>query len=360
MDFESLKFLAKYPFLEEAKEYVNSLNLTLSDLKEHPVYSITIELGRQRVINSVNKKSSFIEASKNEDEINDKILAEFSILSYVVARILANLTRNKLLIERYIDGEIERIYDFLKKESDENLKKIISDLNLKIDGAIELGKIEIPFQDYLKFTKNIIKGKEKVEKSRWKLVNRELIDGKVKINNKSELIELIAEAIREKISLESSTALPKRISQRYYPEKFINIARNLNSLLGIEKFKKVGVEWNVKRMNEDAFPPCIKSLLKSLRLGEISHNGMFILATFFINLGLDKKRIVKIFSVFPKFSEEKTLYQIEFLSGEKSNVKYSCPNCEKIKSYGLCPKDCGVKHPLSYYFNYLKKHSKKK
>jgi DNA primase large subunit len=317
-NFEKLKILAKYPFLKEAKEYVDSLHLTLNDLQNHPVYSGAVELGRQRVIDAVNNSL--------HQEIEDKISAEFSILSYVIARIFINLTRNKNLMQRYAQGEAQQMYEFLREEEDDTTrKKIMSEVNLEIPEENNL-----PFSTYLKFTKNLSKRGD----PKWKLVNRELTEGKVKINEWEKLI-LLREAIQEKIL--------KPITLKGVPKEFFDIANNLNSLLGVRR------EVKIKELNEDALPLCIKKILQSLETGEISHQGMFILATFFINLGLRKEKILRIFSKFPKFSEEKTRYQLEFLSGEKSNVKYTCPGCDKIKFYGLCPEDCGVKHPISYY-----------
>ncbi len=322
MNFQQLQFLAKYPFLKETKDYVNSLNLNLNSLKTHPVYSAAMEQGKQRVIDAVN--GTLVVG------IEDKISVEFSILSYVTGRIFAHATKNKILLERYARGEAQQIFEFLREEKDENIKKIIVDLDIKISDDNT-----IPFQQYLEFTKNLAK-----KDAKWKLVNRELESGKVKIKD-SEIIPILTEAAREKI-LE-----PVQLTQ--VPKEFLSIAKNLNSLLTERQ------QISVKEVQDDALAPCIKAILKSLAAGEISHHGMFILATFFINLGIDKEKIVKIFSVFPKFSEEKTRYQIEFLSGEKSAVKYTCPGCDKIKFYGLCPQDCGVKHPLKYYRNRMRK-----
>jgi DNA primase large subunit len=89
-------------------------------------------------------------------------------------------------------------------------------------------------------------------------------------------------------------------------------------------------------------------MLSLLESGGASHNVMFILGTYFTHLGLSVDEAVELFRRSPHFSEEKTRYQLEFLAGENGGTRYSCPNCGKIKSYGLCEWDCGVKHPLSY------------
>lgn len=318
MDLKKIQFLAKYPFLEEAKDYVKRLNLNFYSLREHPIYSIVIEHGKQRVIDALNSSLSL--------NFEDKISAEFSILSFAVARILAHTTKNKVIIERYAEAEAQQIFEFLSKEDDRTIEFIANELNIKILNG------EMQFQEYLKLTKNLSKKEQK-----WRLVNREISQGKVKIYENEKLL-LIREAIRERI-LEPVD--PLALSQ--IPEEFFEIAKSLNSLFTAKQ------RISVKEIQEDALPKCIKQMLKALSSGEISHNGMFILATFFINLGLEKEKIIKIFSSFPRFSEEKTSYQIEFLSGEKSSVKYNCPSCEKIKAYGLCPEDCEARHPLKFY-----------
>jgi DNA primase large subunit len=89
--------------------------------------------------------------------------------------------------------------------------------------------------------------------------------------------------------------------------------------------------------------------MASLENGTISHNERFIIATFYIGAGLNIDGLLKVFSRFPNYNEEKTRYQLEFLTGEKGATKYNCPSCAKIKSYGLCKAECEVKHPLSYY-----------
>ena len=44
-----METLAKYPFLKAAREYVSSLKLNLSEIQKHPLYSASIDLGRERV-----------------------------------------------------------------------------------------------------------------------------------------------------------------------------------------------------------------------------------------------------------------------------------------------------------------------
>ena len=65
--------------------------------------------------------------------------------------------------------------------------------------------------------------------------------------------------------------------------------------------------------------------------------------------------MLAIFSRSAKYDEEKTLYQLSFITGERGGTQYTCPTCQNIKSQGLCKADCPVKHPLQYYRNHARR-----
>jgi len=311
-----LETIAKYPFLREAKDYVSSLNLTLEEIEDHPVYSSAVEMGRQRVLDALN--------GRTKTDLSDRISRELTILSYVIARILVNLIADRRIIFRYATAEARNAYEFMRNESEHVLRVIKEDINFRLDGN------RMDFAHYLKLSKDLA-GPE------WRLVNRIMSSGMVEIK-KHEVPILLREAIRLKIM--------EPIDVKGVPENFRRMAKGLRTVT-IEAPREI----KIKEVNKGAIPPCISELLNSLEAGDISHNGMFILGTFFINLGLKVDDVVKIFSVYPKFNEEKSRYQIEFLAGDRGGTRYSCPTCAKIKSYGLCVSECGVKHPLQYYRN---------
>ena len=312
-----LNFLIKYPFLNETKEYVMSLNIKLAEIHAHPIYSAALDLARQRIGDAVESRKT---------DYGDE-LPELVILSFPLARILANLTGSRTILNKFAEAEAKQMSKLISEEPDENVNKILDELKLN------LNENKIYFTKYLKLASNLAKYREE-----FKLVNRVIENGFVKID-KEDKTALIKEAIKLKIS--------EPIDAKNIPENFKNIARTLNTELSTEELK-------VEHVDKDALPPCITNMLLSMASGVVSHNSMFVLATFFINLNLDIASIVQVFSIFPKFNEEKTKYQIEFLAGVKSTTKYSCPACVTIKSYGLCPVDCGVKHPLHYYKDHMK------
>ncbi len=311
-----LRLLAKYPFLSNAKAHVNSLKLNLGELEKHPIYSAAVNLGRQRVLDAVNNNITEIP--------DDELSLELSILSYPLARIFVNVAGKPMLTSRYAAGEANQAYYFLGHEKPEVIEKISNDLGFEISAE------GLRFQDYLKLTSELAKADPK-----FRLVNRPVKSGFVSIDEK-EKVSLLREFVRLKVL--------EPVDARGVPESFKKIAKGLAGFGA-----RTADELKVDAVNKNALPGCVVGMLERLRNGEASHNVMFILATFFINLGLKKDAMVEIFSTSPKFDEKTTSYQLEFLSGEKSGTKYTCPACATIKSYGLCPKDCGVKHPLQYY-----------
>lgn len=317
MDYtiEELKTLARYPFLEEARRYVEKLGLTIEKMGEHPVYSTAINLGKQRILN--------LSENKFRPESDEKINLELLILSYPIARIFINLIGNRILAARHANAEANLTYNYLKKENKKTVDRIKEDLKLKIKDKVDV-------VEYLNLTKKLIK-----EDTRWKLVNRTLNKGQIPLTEGDDLI-LIREAVRQKVL--------EPIKLKTPPE---SMKKTLNELKGI--FTMTMEEPEVEFLDEKAIPKCISYIISLLQKGEANHSTRFILATFLIGLGLKEEEMLKIFSSSPNYNEEKTRYQLGFLMGQKSNTKYTCPACVTIKSYGLCKADCNVKHPLQYY-----------
>jgi DNA primase large subunit len=311
-----LKTLAKYPFLPAAKEYVASLSLTLDQIRAHPIYSAAYDLGTKRVQEALRGEVPAVP--------QDKVGQELAVLSYVLARIVVNAAGNKNLIARYAKAEAYGAYELLRKESDEVVEYIRAEMNLPLSGEWMM------FSDYLRLTKDMS------TEGGWKLASRAMDSGRVKVVSRSEVLALLRELIREKIA--------EPVETRHIPAELKTLAKALN-----ESVSGTSIKVDFKELRVEALPPCIIKMTASMEAGSASHNHMFILATFFFGLGMKEDDVVKIFSKSPKFNEEKTRYQLSFLSGTASTTKYSCPTCAKIKSYGLCVAECGVKHPLHYY-----------
>lgn len=308
---ENIKFLAKYPFLEESKKYVADKNLSPEKIINHPIYSRAVEVARQRIEDGISGEIKYEPRSELDSEI--------WLISSPIAKILVNFVPH--MLKKYANSEAELAINLLKKDEKKDivLKKIIS--YEKLENLENLEKNKINFIEYLKYS-------SKIPDERFRLVNRTLDKGFILIDDQ-DMLKLAKEAIRKKFEA--------RIELKNIPEKFNEIAKSF--------IKYEIIPASTKEKQEH--PPCITALISRIKTGEVSHQGRFLLATYLINSNLSTEKIMKIFSESPKYDEKKTSYYIEYLSGTKGK-KYSCPTCAKIKSMGLCAAECKIKHPLQY------------
>src|SRR3989338_5275410 len=175
MDDSELKILARYPFMKKSRDYVDSLGLNIDNLKENTIYSASIGMAQERVLDSL--KGNF------EPELDDRLSMELALISYPIARILVNLIGNHNITREYASSEVETIYDFIREEDTEILKSIMLDLNLKIT------ENRIGLIDYIRLSSGL-----SVYEKKWKLVNRRDDGGYVEIT-KGETLYLLKEAI---------------------------------------------------------------------------------------------------------------------------------------------------------------------
>ncbi len=324
MELAELQHLAKYPFLRKSREYVASLNLSFEDILQHPIYSAALDLGRKRVLDCLD--------GRYRPEYDDRLTAELTILSYPVARMLAH-TVGRTTAFKHASGEADAAYRLLKNEDDGVVDEISRDLGVMVEGGV------MPLVQYTKLAAGLSRQNQK-----WKLSNRVVYEGKVEVES-GEVRALLQEAVKNRVM--------EAVDTQKIPDEVKKLAKNMKgSLTGTRKTIEIDY------LEEDAIGPCIKGMLSDLEAGMASHTGMFILATFFHNLGLKKEDILGIFARSPKYDEEKALYQLEFLTGERGGTEYTCPTCATIKSYGLCRDTCNVKHPLQYYRQHAKRKPK--
>jgi len=315
MASDDILFLARYPFLRGSRDYVASMGLSFSELLVHPVYSTSLRYGRERVIECM--------ASKFKPVYDSELSAKLTVLSYPLARMLAQAA-GPLAAQRHADGEADATYAMLEAESPSGVKAVTDDLGLAVD------EDRMPVLRYVRLAAQAAR-----KNPRWKLVNRTVDKGLVGVDGEERKL-LVREAVRERVL--------EPIDLRKIPEEVKREAAAIKaSLIGLRP------QARVESLEDDAVPPCMKGIVAAMEAGAASHNAMFILATFLANLGLPQEEMLKVFSRSPKYDEEKTTYQLGFITGERGGTEYTCPTCETIKGHGLCKADCPVKHPLQYY-----------
>jgi len=330
-----LRFMASFPFLDDAINYMKSHPHEFADIKElamDVMYEGVREKSMERIHCALDRVEIPIDFHSDED-------CRVEVLSYILARILVAATNDTLLIRWYSLSEAVRSQKLLNRTSQDVVQRIAQSLGMNVDTENE-GIIKIGFIDYLKYSSGL-------KSFDWKLANQPISRGRISIN-REKLIRLIMEALKIKFEKElCEMKIPDDIKRLFGDQ--------LGEIMGITARIKESYERQVTSVIiPHRFPPCIHQFIASTKAGEnVPHSGRFAMTTFLVHIGMSIDEIVSLFSSSPDFREDLARYQVEHIAGEISGTNYESMSCKTMVTYGLCvgkDKLCErINHPLSYY-----------
>ena len=344
---------ARYLFLAAAREAVTETGVDLGTLvaTDEPA----VDRGRERVERA-------LLAGRVDSETPDEWRVEDELLSYPIARILVSLLDSPAAVEKYAAAEaktaIERLKDDLeaagselRSTPDANLDRETLIAELGLDGAItpeadtpqpaaapEWFWIEVG--TYLDLATGL--GDD------WRLVNRELSDGQVRVD-REELFRLLRAAIRRRVAeglpfegLDEDEGIAAELEA-----ELTDLRRLLSERPAVGEIDFVARE---------LFPPCIENLLQKAEEGvELEAVEGFTLMAFLTGIGMDADEIVA-FCRESSLDPEGIRYQIEYLQADRG-TQYPPPSCETLSTYGICHNEDDhwkvAGHPLAYYQHQL-------
>ncbi len=323
-----IKDLAKYPFLKEAQEEVAKRTPSLERFLQSNYGRNILNHAAERVVSSIRAGRD-----SSSQDIRD---AEADLFSYAFARIVVSCLGERGVTERHARYEAIRASSFLKEES-LTLREFVVDrigLNLHAD--------RIPVTQFVELAYSL-------RESSWRLVNREIVKGSVLIQE-IEMDDLIRERIRSILIRQFPLPVPRTLCD--------TIAPVLN---GITASYQEQILQQFGEVEEESFPPCIGALVRAITEGtNLPHQGRFAITAFLHAVGLSPQEIVELYCRAPDFDVEKTLYQVEHITGSRG-TEYTAPSCATLRTYGFCVQRDSlcehVNHPLNYYL-IRKKHKK--
>lgn len=325
--------LALYPFVSEASDYVESLGFSLDRLITSRALDLARARGKERVIQSL---SGEIEKPSLTGSDEGPVLIE--LLSYPFARILVSCIDDPFLTRRYSLAEAVAAYILLKNRDVDFLSYFGKDLDVSATPTQSDSYFDIHFTDYIKLASSM-------KDLKWKLVNRKLDHGNVRIA-KEEFARLLQETVRERIQ----DSLPVEVR--------IDICESCTPYLDeikdyLDKRKTEYGAGEFEAVESELFPPCITHSIANTRAGvNLAHSMRFAMTSFLLTVGMTIDDIINMFNISPDFDVEKTRYQISHISGS-SGTKYIPPSCDTMKTYGNCygaDELCKrINHPLNYY-----------
>lgn len=321
--------LAKYPFLNEAGEYLRESGFGWEEL-ERPDMKDIIDRAAER-----------IEVGVGGNIYGKLERYEIEILTFIVSLIMVKSIGMEPLLKKYALSEARRAEEFLtqdlKQQSETQRRslfaKIFEDLfKLKIDVAEDGRLFKVRVADYLARSSHF-------HEQEWKLINRLVHGGHVYLDA-DETVRLVRNElsilIYEKVKAMTLPTLPQSIKVR---------ADELRTKLAPR------YEYRASAVTE--YPPCVKHAVEIMSKGEnLPHSARVMLATYMLAIGKQVDEIVMMFENAPDFNEKITRYQVEHLAGMKgSRTKYSVPSCEKLRNENLCfaTAECdGIINPVQF------------
>jgi DNA primase large subunit len=307
--------LAKYPFLNEAGDYLRESGFGWEELDRQDMKYI-IDRAAERVELEVDGK------------LYDKLERyEVEILTFLVSLVIIKSIGIDQVLRKFALAEARRAEKFLTEDlrkQNENKKgslfmKIFEDLfKLRIVVSEDRRLFKVRVVDYLARASHF-------HEQEWKLINRLVHKGYVYLDA-DETVRLIRNElsvlIYDKVRAMNLPALPQSIKLKADDLRVRLAAR-------YERRLTAGVI---------AYPPCINHAIEVMKKGDnLPHSARVLLATYMLAIGKPIDEIVFMFENAPDFNEKITRYQVEHLAGMKgSHTKYSVPSCEKIRNENLC------------------------
>jgi DNA primase large subunit len=346
MDYSpSAKELSHFPFLKKAQDHIKSrfasLDTLLADSKGEALVTRAVD----RIRESIATKKGF------PPEVSGA--AEEEIAVYALARIIVSCVNDRQLIDRLTRFEADRAYSFLVSEEEWNqhYRQEAGEysrlcVTLAAEMGIRIAQDRMPLADYVELVSPL-------HQDRFNLVNRRLDRGFVGIK-REERYELLRERIRVLLRRDLPHRVPAPVCEKLAPR--------------VSQLKKAYQEHMLQQfgaIEEEAFPPCMQALITALTSGtNLSHAGRFALTTFLHTAGMSAPAIGQFFARSPDFDMEKTMYQVEHITGRGgSGTEYTTPACAAMRTTGICVhRDAlceRVNHPLSYYKAKKKETAKK-
>ncbi|MEM3833653.1 MAG: DNA primase large subunit PriL [Thermoprotei archaeon] len=327
--------LIKYPFIEEAREYVKNKGLSIEDVFSTSELKPILKRAYERIIDAINK--GIVPYKKIDPSLMDE-----EILSFPTAILIISIVGNDQLAYKYAVAESKKAEKLFKKETPEKLIYIGRSLNWDTD--IE----EINGTKYLLINViTYISLASSLSGENWSLSMQTLSKGYVKLLPR-DYARLLSEGVKQHIlNLFNPIVNVNYSGATEYIEELIRISG--------EKFKQSYSTTELKNVKETFYPPCIRVMLGELMAGKNPpHLARFSIVTFLRSVGWNSEDVIKLFTRVADFNERITRYQVEHIYGLRgSKTVYNMPSCSTLKAANICyagddPICAKIRHPLQY------------
>ncbi len=351
--------LSRYPFLAQAREYVKAQEIPLEEM-----LSVRNASVQNRALKRVEDAVDGAEIERDfrrtrEDNITD-------LLSYPLSRFLVASTGDRTLAKWFSHHEGERARAFLSSEPLDIVLSMGTELGLptvQAPAGAQTGPVKAPWEVdpralpdrgemeqkelWLPFT-SFLPARRNISGASWNLVNLGVVNGKLRLN-RDQYTRLLQEKVRERVE--------EGLDMKVRPPKLEHLDAMISRLKAkVDGRKKDYSPTEMGKLTITRLPPCMRQVLGMSQSGEnLPHHARFALVTFLHTVGMSSEEIFKVFMNAPDFKGDIVRYQIEHITGASSATSYMVPNCDTMKTGGICYNPDGLcekewmTNPMIYY-----------
>ncbi|WP_049988029.1 DNA primase [Halobellus rufus] len=364
---------ARYPFFEGAREAVREADISPAALIAEDAPAV--DRATERVERALMEGTVAAEESPRWDDSE--------LLSYPIARILVSLIETPAAVEKYATAEAatarERFAEDFAAEDDlqstgrprASLEDVLREFDLDaavrpepVDGGRTrgassggAGSVSRTGRDPTHYWVDLGPYLELADTGwgeRWRLVNREVADGAVRVPADG-LLRLLEAAVERRVAAGLPFEVRGTDGGDAIAEALSDAVADLRSLLDDHETAGTG---DVETVVPALFPPCMKALVRRARGDEsLPAHAEFSLVSFLVALGLNGEDVLTLLDAEEGDGGERILTRVEYLA-EHDGTQYPPPSCATMKTYGTCvdpDERCEtISHPLSYYTDALR------
>ena len=355
---------ARYPFFEGARDAVREAAFSPAALAEADAPAV--ERGRERVERALMEGTVASEDPRRWD-------ADAEVLSYPIARILVSLLDTPAAVGKYATAEAATARERFEADFDAAADlESAGRTRASLDGVLrefDLAAAVRPERDGpggpARRGRGGSGGREPTHHwigvgpyldlaaagwgDRWRLVNREVADGEVRVT-RTELSRLLEAAVERRVA----AGLPLEVRGSEGGDAIAEaLAPAIADLRELLNDAGAAGRTSVEAVVPALFPPCMRTLVQRARDGDdLPATAEFSLTSFLVALGMDAGDVTTLLGIAESETADRIAARVEFLA-ERDGTQYPPPSCATMKAYGDCvdPDDrCEtISHPLSYY-----------
>jgi len=342
---------AEYPFLTGAESLLGDEPVSVRALLTDAAYARARAIGRARVLAAADDPR----ARKDVEELAGAA-PDVRYLSFLFAQLLLAAAPSPAALRRWAVAESKRTHARLAAVPAEELEEVARRLGYSVEPSGR-DRMVLGLLDYVRLAVPI-------READFRLARQDVDHGRVVVD-RVRAARLLQEAIRLRLGVALPLAEDVRAAVR---EQEAELFASVADRMPLPVSRSTG---GSRAIQPARFPPCIRKMQRTLQAGEnLSHAGRFALAAFLHRVGADFETIVDAYRGAPDFDESITRYQVEHITLRDGGVGYEPPECETLRTHGLCFREgdptaplavdrqpdplcheSWLRHPLQYYRN---------